>query len=844
MAQIAICPKKDKKTKKCPKPQIPLEPALTGNILWLDAVYGDDETAQPFNGNLPYASLKKALRAVQKIGSSSVLQVFIRPGDYYEGTVQMIDLVSIRGSGRLSTQVYGTLDTSQVIGTSSTALEFTVNGVEQPALLGTGSGVVSFRMMRLASNYVTNPDNQAAVVIAPGPIPRHICLPSPHKHRCIRITSEINTGAPSHVITDSEIALTTNGGADIKLLDHVGGDLQLERNQHTLTNTTLPQINVTTTPFTARQNNVQYVLQQATEITLGSRNANPSPLPPAIVPDLSNVQIVQAVGGPSKITSALQINGITTISIGQTLAISNRFERNGIFVGGPYVYISQLVSANSPAIPSNIRIYALGGKVRPFGQTFRGLNNRSQIASNSQIFESSNLKVVNTPQTALPIIIVTTVTYTAMSDNTQYNVTATSANGPITIILPTTPIQGGGYSPTLTNISILSQTNTPIVLVSQADILNNGPITNGQLAVVSGSISQGGGGFTGYVISYFNSTLNNISAKQVGESHALTIPGSTIVNSDVLLNTPGISNYQLQEPARGNLSFRIGPATNNTFVAVSISVPNGAVTSKVVAVQGTQFGSPLPGAFKLISPTQGVFTQPGLYTIDNALSIGFWTVRYQTYPNALIRVLDLAPELPAKISINTPTIEDGDNIDTLITSEATTSTIHVNQTAAFNTRRIPSINYPEVAQSLTSVQQVSTQYEHLRGGTRIEATSNQLTVGQSLNITTPNLQTVILAGNNTVSLPPIVPYKTPATTNQVLSGTRYLLLQGQAVTSPSTITASNQIIIAGSSSGNTTLIVESNQVIGLTAVYPTSPTFGTPAYWLVVYLQVNPNIPV
>lgn len=794
---------------------------LGGNILFVDAIFGDDQTAEPFNGNLPYASIKAALKKVRCLNLDTVLEIFIRPGTYSEGKLKLVDNVSVRGSGRLATIILGSIDTSKVQGSASTMLELTIISTEEPALIGDSSGQVSFRMVRLESNYFSKRDDQSTVVISPvnsssspRPPPRPPCA------ACI-----VGTTNSSHVITDSEVILNSTGGADLKVFDHRDGSLELERNTHQLNVSTLLQVQVTTTPFEATQDNVEYVLQQATEFRLPSRPVNSDPIGPAVGPVLRNIQITQATGGPSNLRSRVGINGQRSISAGQTVAISQLIILE---------YRSQLVNPTAPSIPTNLRIYAVGGATRKGTQIFRGLNNRSLIESNNQLFETSNLKIDNTPQPALPVIPVTTSPYSANQDNAKYVVTATSFRANAVVLESSQGIQG---VPVLNNVFITSQTQTETILFSDAPITGPTTLSFGQTIQASIGNSQN------YVTAYVDSADNPITAKQVGESHALNVPRVPILNSNRLINTPGIQGFQLQPPAGGGqLVFRLGRPTNGTFVALHLFVPQNAIGSLVQTVENTFFTqnqeSPVSQNIFATNAAQneGQFKVAGLYGIDDSLSLGFWTVRYLGFPNALTRVNDSAPELPPQISINTPTLETGESIETLLTSESKTATIHVNQVSVFNTRQIPAINHPKEARNLVSVQQVSTQYEHLRGGSQIESTTEQLGIGDRIdNIASLNVRTIILGGSNTLILPDIIPFGVPALKGvQVAGGTHYLVLQGKAVVGSSVILSGffNPIFISGQSTSVQPLNLALDQNVEFVATYPTGATTGTNGFWV------------
>lgn len=796
---------------------------LAGNVLFVDAVFGNDVTAEPFNGNRPYASIKAALKKVHCLNLDQVLEIFIRPGTYSEGKLKLVDNVSVRGSGRLSTVVYGSIDTSEVKGRSSTLLEFSLVSTEEPAVFGGSSGFVSFRMMRVESNYFSKRDDQSTVVISPN-------LPTP-LIPCIRSGNQCQR---SHVITDSEVILNSTGGADLKVFNHLDGSLELERNTHQLNADTFPIVSVTSSPFTPKQDNTEYWVQQDTEFILPVKFNNNG----QVVPALKYITVRQNAGTTNFRSersgdTLLLIFGRRQLFAGQTAAILPNMNLNVVpsfaIFPGPNV---------PPTIPTNLRVYSVGGAERkqPQTQTFRGLNNRSLIQSNNQLFETANLKLDNVPQPTLPTVPITSSPYTVNQNRVQYVVTAGNAGDNNFIILPNPLVITGGQ----VIIQILSQTDASTFLTSTLPIQGPLEINRGQTIIVNFSPE----GTPTYYTSILNSADGAITAKQVGESHALNVPRVQILNSNRLINTPGINGFELQKPAGGgNLVFRIGPPANDTFVALHLFVPQNAVGSIVQATGNTFFDSNIVGTFATNpAQTEGQFQKAGLYYISDALSLRSWTVGYLGFPNALTRVNDSAPELPPQISINTPTLETG-TIETLVTSESTTASIHINQVAVFERRTVPAINHPREAKPLVSVQQVSTQYEHLRGGSQIESTSEQLEIGQRIdNIASLNLHTIILGGSNTLILPDIVPYNVPPQEGQVLGGTQYLILQGKAVVGSSSIlsTPNNRIVISGQSVVLNSLILLSTQNVELVATYPSQPADGANGFWVASITTISP----
>ena len=221
--------KKEKKSKKCdssesssstassiicpPIPPTPIEIGCVGNTVYVDSVCGNDETGKPFSSKFPFATINAAISSVKSATSSAVIEVIVRPGSYREGTIFLIDNISLQGSGRLVTQIFGSIDTSLVI-KEATVLELSISNDENPAIFGYGSGKISFRRMRFNSNYISQTSGQSSALLVSG----------------------------NHIFSDSEGSLNNTGGLDVAVYRHLGGFLEIERNSHTLTSIPLPQV--------------------------------------------------------------------------------------------------------------------------------------------------------------------------------------------------------------------------------------------------------------------------------------------------------------------------------------------------------------------------------------------------------------------------------------------------------------------------------------------------------------------------------------------------------------------------------------------------------------------------
>ena len=209
--------------------------AIAGNIIYVDAVYGDNQTAKVFDGNKPFKSVRAAIKAAKKYTTSTIIQIFIRPGIYYEGKIKMIANISMRGSGRLATEIYGQIVTSKVVsGQEASILELMVIGNDMPAFMGNGSGRVTVRQSKLISSYITNSTNQKAIVITDG----------------------------DHVVSDSEAELDSVGGVNLTVHQQQSGSYQVERTNNTVALAPLPTVMVDPTikSFTPTKGGVNYIL--------------------------------------------------------------------------------------------------------------------------------------------------------------------------------------------------------------------------------------------------------------------------------------------------------------------------------------------------------------------------------------------------------------------------------------------------------------------------------------------------------------------------------------------------------------------------------------------------------
>ena len=129
--------------------------AIAGNKIYVDAVFGNDQTAKVFDGNRPFKTINAALVAAKPYTNDAVIQIFVNPGIYYEGKIKMIPNISLRGSGQLATQIYGQITSSNIVtGQEASVLELMLIGNDQPAVKANGSGSITFRRSKLISSYI------------------------------------------------------------------------------------------------------------------------------------------------------------------------------------------------------------------------------------------------------------------------------------------------------------------------------------------------------------------------------------------------------------------------------------------------------------------------------------------------------------------------------------------------------------------------------------------------------------------------------------------------------------------------------------------------------------------
>lgn len=290
-----------------------------GNTIYVDSICGDDQTGRPFSSNYPYLTIKAAIAAASKPAKKAVIEILVRPGTYLEGRIFLINNISLQGSGQLVTQVIGSFDTSLVTD-QATVLELTISSNENPAIFGYGSGSISFRRMQFLSTYVSGVYGQSGALIVNG----------------------------THTFTDANGNLDNTGGTDVAIYRHLGGYLDVQRNNHTITSAALPQIIVppNVMEFVPEEGGVEYVLtgtNQVVKLPYKIYNFRPRVLGPKI---LTPFLITQQSGGPSRIEGE-HINQV--ITSGQTFGVS-------VFLTA---YVLKLVSGNTLSL-ENSNIYKIG----------------------------------------------------------------------------------------------------------------------------------------------------------------------------------------------------------------------------------------------------------------------------------------------------------------------------------------------------------------------------------------------------------------------------------------------------------------------------------------------------
>jgi hypothetical protein len=267
-------------------------PIHVGNTVYVDAKFGNDKTGQVFTLNFPFATINAAIKALRKVKFTSTVEVIVRPGEYQEGIIYLIDGISLQGSGRLATQVFGNINTMNVK-IESTILELSINSNDTPAILGFGSGKTSFRRMRFSATYLRD-FNQSGVLITDG----------------------------YHIFSESEGSLNNNGGVDNVVYRHLGGQLEVERASNTLAASSLPQVMVdpTVKTFTPSRGDVEYILtgtNQTINLPFFIQQEKHTGFTSINRPFL----ITQQSGGPSTINNDTEL---ATITIGQTYLIQSR----------------------------------------------------------------------------------------------------------------------------------------------------------------------------------------------------------------------------------------------------------------------------------------------------------------------------------------------------------------------------------------------------------------------------------------------------------------------------------------------------------------------------------------
>ena len=306
------------------------KPVLYGNVLFVDALFGDNKTAKPYNPAYPYLTVSAAIKAASKLNRDTTVQVKVGTGIFYDSPIKLIKNISVVGSGRLDTQIYAQFDTSELKnGESATVLELTNNTFNLPAVIGTGAGDISFRRSRHVSTFTDSSSNQSACTISNG----------------------------HHVFSDADCEVMSLGSSKTSVFRQTGGNLEIERTNNTVTGTAYsvitvdPSTNPVNTPYVLPTDNTQYIFTGAYTIVLPNQGQGSF-----AVPSFHSVILTQQSGGPSIITSKAEFAGLKKLENKKSVSVSIQ-KGNGI--NEPPYYLSTLVRGPQLGTIGTANIYSL-----------------------------------------------------------------------------------------------------------------------------------------------------------------------------------------------------------------------------------------------------------------------------------------------------------------------------------------------------------------------------------------------------------------------------------------------------------------------------------------------------
>lgn len=104
----------------------------SGNVLYVDKVLGKNiEKSKIFDPKRPFSSISDALKIAEKLDDAVLIKV--GAGIFYEGILEIGNNITIKGSGKLATQIYGIVSTRKLKG-SACIRNCTLIGVGHPVL--------------------------------------------------------------------------------------------------------------------------------------------------------------------------------------------------------------------------------------------------------------------------------------------------------------------------------------------------------------------------------------------------------------------------------------------------------------------------------------------------------------------------------------------------------------------------------------------------------------------------------------------------------------------------------------------------------------------------------------
>lgn len=668
---------------------------LVGNTLFVDSVFGNNKTAQPFNGNLVYLTIREAIKAAIPLAQKGPIRISVRPGQYREGRLFPRSNMSIEGSGRLVTQIFGTFDTRYVTDVAEmTVLELSVISQNTVAIQGLGIGRSSFRRIKASANYFSGKDGQYAILSSVG----------------------------NHIITDSEIELNSTGGSNIYLHHLLGSSLTLERNTNSLNVSPLPEVSHKLT-----KGGVNYTLGDNMNVVLPYTEENATILDPFLITQM---------GG----TSSRIHNNYCSLELyrGQTAQITTKYFDHS------FTYVIEIIADNGevtnmrlqPSLPTQaLAVYSTLSTLQFFVRPDQNFDAPPLRESNIQLIIEGGRGTVNLPSADSNINFV----YTFAGPGV--------ATGYYQLASPYRIIVNGEVRTTVritsSLVSVHFDQNSYTANYSDQTAMQSSSNVDAQLRTLNNrsAISSSTPISDVDSIRITQRAITTVPAtNSVGETHSLQQPNfQLLVGQTPAITGNGVKAFQLQ----GKVNFTIGPSV---VLAVRLLVPRSAIGSTALVFRPDIFAVSDQGNEQAFT-----FPQAGIYTIDNSLDEHVWIVQYFGNDTNLLHIFGAEGSSGPKVAMNNGTLETGNTVQGLIKSNAKLAQVHVNTLTAFDTDYIPAINVPVEARKLTAVQQISTAREHLRGGSQIE---EQDTIPARTEYTVPiNTRNLILQGGNTINMP-------------------------------------------------------------------------------------------